>query len=74
MIATTLAAISGNQLMQCFLWLLIAAVSFFLGNWFIGYAQIKDPVLTIARIIMGLLVVAFVINALLWLTGNPFIG
>lgn len=69
-----LAAISSNDIVTCFVWLIIAGVVFFLLNWLVGYIGLGEPINKIAKVIIGVLVVVLALNALLILTGNRIIG
>lgn len=68
------AAISGNALVTALIWIVIAAVLFFLLNWFIGYVGIGEPFLKVAKVIIALVVLVLIVNALLTIVGKPFIS
>lgn len=69
-----LAAISGNALVTALIWIVIAAVVFFIANWFVGYIGIGEPFLKVAKVIIAIIVLALVVNALLTIVGRPFIS
>lgn len=69
-----LAAITGSTLLNALIWIVIGAVIFFLAQWFIAYVALKDPFLTVAKVVIGLLVLIFLVNGLLTLVGKPFIS
>lgn len=69
-----LAAISGQALINVVIWLIIAAVIFWLITWALNSIPIQEPFKTIIRVIMILAVVLICINALLGLTGHPLIA
>lgn len=69
-----IAAISGNDVGICLVWLVIAGVVFFLLNWMVGYIGLGEPFSKIAKVVIAILVVVMVLNALLTLTGNRIIG
>lgn len=68
-----LAAISGNTLLSMFVQIVVAGLIFWLLLWFIGWAGVPEPFNKILKIVIGLIAVIILINALLTLTGNPFI-
>jgi len=68
-----IAAVSGDALVSALIWIVIAAVIFFLANWFIGYVGIGEPFLKVAKVIIALIVFVLLVNALLMLAGRPFI-
>lgn len=70
---TLLAAISGQTLVMAVVWVIIAAVLFFLLNWAIGYVGIAEPFQKVAKVIVVILVLVILVNALLMLVGQPFI-
>lgn len=69
-----LAAIAGNTLVAAIVWVVVAAVIFFLANWFLGYVGIGEPFLKVAKVIIALVVILILINALLSLTGRPLVA
>lgn len=66
-----LAAITGDSLVSALIWVVIAAVVFFLCNWFIGYVGIGEPFAKVAKVIIAVIVLVLMINALLMLAGRP---
>lgn len=68
------AAISGSSLVMALIWIVIAAVLFFLLNWFIGYVGIGEPFLKVAKVIIAIVVLVLIVNALLTIAGKPFIS
>lgn len=67
------AAISGNTLLSMFVQIVVAGLIFWLLLWFIGWAGVPEPFNKILKIVIGLIAVIILINALLTLSGNPFI-
>lgn len=57
------------------LWLLLALVGafliYFILDWFVGYIQLSEPFLKIAKVIIGLIVVLFLIGAIAAIFGHP---
>jgi uncharacterized membrane protein YuzA (DUF378 family) len=70
---TILAAISGQALLNAVIWIIVAAVIFWLVTWLIGYVGLPEPFAKVARVIVGIAAVLFLINALLTLAGKPLI-
>jgi hypothetical protein len=68
-----LAAITGETLLHVLVWVIIAAVIFWLCNWLIGYVGIPEPFNKVAKVIVAIVAVIFLVNALLLLVGKPFI-
>lgn len=68
-----LAAISGQALVNAFIWVVVAAVVWWLLNWLLGYIGVPEPFNKVAKVILAVLAVVILINALLTLTGQPFI-
>lgn len=70
---TILAALSVQQLATVFVHIIVVALICWLLWWFISWVGIPEPFNKILRAIVGLGAVIFLINALLSLTGKPFI-
>ena len=68
-----MAAISGEALIWALIWIIIAGVIFWLLNWLIAYVGIGEPFNKVAKVIIAVVTVLFLINALLTLAGRPFI-
>lgn len=68
-----LAAISGSQLLNSFVILVVAALVFWLVLWFVRYVGIPEPFNKVIRVIVGLVALIFLINFLLGLIGHDFI-
>lgn len=54
-------------------WLLIGGLIFWLLNWLIDYCAVGEPFNKIAKVVVAIVAVIFVINALLTIAGRPFI-
>lgn len=67
------AAISGNALIMCVIWLLIAAVVFWLLNWLVAQVGIGEPFAKVIKVVLAIVAVLICINALLTLVGRPLI-
>ncbi len=68
-----LAVISGAALFQALIWIVIAAVIWWLLTWLISYIGIPEPFNKVCKVILAVAAVIFLINALLTLAGKPFI-
>ena len=68
-----IAAISGDQLLHAVVWVIIAGVIFWLVNWLITYAGVPEPFNKVAKVIVAIVAVVFLVNALLIIVGKPFI-
>ncbi len=74
MITAFIAAISGNDLVEFVIMLLVAGLIFWLLTWLIGYIGVAEPFAKIAKAVVAIVAVLFVINALLSLTGHRVFG
>jgi hypothetical protein len=63
--------ISGATLLSLLIWLVIGGLIFWLLWWFIGFVGIPEPFNKVARVLVGLAAVVFLINLLLGLAGRP---
>ena len=63
--------ISGAALLSILVYLVIGGLVFYLLWWFIGYIGLPEPFNKVARVIIGLAALIFLINLLLGLTGTP---
>ncbi len=69
-----IAAISNSDLVNFVIMLLVAGLVFWLLTWLIGYIGVGEPFTKIARAVVAIVAVLFVINALLSLTGHRLFG
>jgi hypothetical protein len=69
-----LAAISGESLLWVLIWIVIAGVLFWLGNWFLAYVGVPAPFDKVAKVVLAIIAFVFLINALMTLAGKPFIA
>ena len=65
-----LAAISGSNLGALLVQLLVAGVIFYLLVWLISWIGVPAPFDKVIKVILGLVVVIFLINLLLGLSGS----
>ncbi len=70
---TLLAAISGDALLNAVIWIVVAALIYFVVMWGIDKIGIPEPFHKIAVALVVLVVVVLLINALLGIGGRPFI-
>ena len=68
-----IAAISGDAILSCFIWLIVVGLICWLLWWLIGYIGLPEPFNKVARVLIAVVAVVFLINALLTLVGQPFI-
>lgn len=67
---TIFAAISGSALLNVLIWIIVLGVIFWLLNWLIDYCKLPDIINKVAKVILAIAIVVFLINALLGLTGG----
>lgn len=68
-----LAAISGDSLLTAIVWLVIAALIFWVCWWGLGKLALPEPFNKIITVLLVLFVVLVVVNILLTLIGHPLI-
>lgn len=68
-----LAAISGEAVMMCIVWLVIGALIYFVLDWGLKKIALPEPFNKIAVVLLVLLVVVVLVNALLTLVDKQFI-
>jgi len=68
------ATISIEGLMQFVLYIIVIGLVLWLLWWLVGYAALPEPFAKIARIILAVIAVFFLINLLLGLVGSPIIS
>jgi len=65
--------ISGSALMSLLITLVIVGLICWLIWWFIGYVGLPEPFNKVARVIVALFALIYLINLLLSLGGHPLI-
>lgn len=65
--------IAGSTLLTLLVTLVIAGLIFWLIWWFIDYVGIPEPFNKVARVIVGLAALVFLIDLLMGLNGHPLI-
>ncbi len=66
-----IAAITGASLLTVLIWLVVAAVVYYVVSWGLAKAALPDPFGKVANILLILIVVILIVNALLMLVGRP---
>lgn len=67
----SLAIISGEIAISAVIVIVVAGLICWLLWWFIGFCGLPEPFNKIARIVIALVALVFLINALLGFTGHP---
>lgn len=70
---TLLAAISGGGLISLLIQFLVIALVCWLLWWLVGFIGLPEPFNKIARAIVAVIAVVFIINLLLSISGDGFI-
>jgi len=65
--------VSGDVLLSLLVQLVIAGLIFWLIWWFIDYVKVPEPFNKVIRVILGVVVLVYLINILLGLSGRPLI-
>lgn len=65
--------ISGTALISVLVWIIVAGLIFWLLWWLISYVGLPEPFNKVARVILAVVAVLFLINMLLGLTGTPLV-
>ncbi len=62
-----------ETLVYAVLYLIVGGLIFWLLDWLLGYVGVPEPFHKIARVVLAVAAVLFVISVLLWLIGFPLI-
>lgn len=73
MLLPILAAVSGQQLLEGLVWLIVIGLIFWLLKWLISYVGLPAPFAKVANVLLALVAVLFIINLLLGFAGHPVI-
>ena len=65
--------VSGSVLLNAFIILVVAGLICWLIWWFIGYIALPEPFNKVARVLVALVAIVFLVNFLLGFTGHPLI-
>lgn len=68
-----LAAIDGGNVLNLIVTIVVAALIFWVINWFLGYVGVGEPFNKIIKVVLGLVILIWIVNLLLGLTGHSFI-
>ncbi len=68
-----LAAISGQELTHAVMTIIVVGLIYWLLTWLIGYIALPEPFSKVAKIILAVVAVFFLINVLLGLVGEPLV-
>ncbi len=66
--------IAGSTLISLLITLVVAGLIFWLIWWFLGVCGLPEPFNKVARIIIALVAVIFLINLLMGLGGHPLVA
>jgi hypothetical protein len=69
-----IAAISGSQIVSALIWLICIGLVFWLCNWLVSYIGLPEPFAKVAKVIIAVAAVIFLINVIMSLAGKPFIN
>ncbi len=67
------AVVSGEAMLSVLIWLIVIGLICWLVWWLIGYIGLPEPFNKVARVLVAVIAVVFLINALLSIAGRPFI-
>ena len=65
--------ISGSALLTLLVTLVIVGLIFWLTIWFVDYAGVPEPFNKVIKVIVGLVVLVYLINVLLGMSGTPLL-
>lgn len=63
--------VSAEALISLLLWIVIAGLIFWLLWWLVGYVGLPEPFNKVARVVLAVAAVLFLISLLLGLAGHP---
>lgn len=66
--------IAGSTIVSLVVTLVVAGLICWLLWWFIGFCGLPEPFDKIARVLVGLVALVFLLNLLMGLGGNPLIS
>ena len=65
--------ITRSPLLNLFIQIAIVGLIFWLIFWFVDYIKLPEPFNKVLKVVVAIFAVLFLINALLAITGTPFI-
>ena len=71
LMALAVGALIPTGFLSVFVTLIIVGLVFWVLWWFLGYVNPPEPFNKVARVILGLIALIFVVNVLLSLIGHP---
>jgi glycerol uptake facilitator-like aquaporin len=74
LLASTAIFSSNSNLGNLLIELIVAGLIFYLVIWFLGWVGLPEPFAKIAKVLIGLVVLIFLINLLCSFTGHPLFG
>ena len=64
---------SAEAFVSILVWVVVVGLVFYLLWWLVGYLGLPEPFNKVARVILAIAAVLFLINLLMGLTGHPLI-
>ena len=64
---------SAEGLISIVVWIVVVGLVFYLLWWLVGYLGLPEPFNKVARVVLAIAAVLFLINLLMGLTGHPLI-
>lgn len=74
MVTTLAAVIAGSGLINVLVWLIVMGLVVWLLWWLIGFIALPEPFNKVARVIIAVVAVLFLINILLGLAGHAVVS
>lgn len=68
----THSALGGDDLVRAVIWLVAIGLICWLLWWFIDYAKVPEPFNKVARILIALIAVVFLIRFVISIAGSPW--
>lgn len=68
-----LAAVSGDAVVSSIIWIIVMGLVFWLLSWLINYIGLPEPFGRVAKIILAVAAVVFLVNELMSIAGHPII-
>lgn len=71
---TILAVISGEDVVRTVIWIVVAGLIYWLLLYLIGVCGLPEPFNKVARVVLAVVGVLFLINLLLGIAGHPLVS
>lgn len=65
--------IGGSSLLSLLVTLVLGGLVFWLCWWFVGYIGLPEPFNKVARVVIGLFALIFLLNLVMGVSGHPLI-